>query len=83
MLSVPYWTDDDGGFIAPNYHFCPDYKLDSFFQLKHIGWVDPNFDDFPDLLDLTFFFDCFTVQFFHVHDSNDVVDTLIPLEWFL
>ena len=82
MLSVPYWTDDDGGFIAPNYHFCPDYELDSFFQLTHIGWVDPNFDDFPDLLDLTFFFDCFKVEFSPIHDSHDVVDTLILLEWF-
>ena len=59
MLSVPYWTDDGGGFIAPNYHFCPDYELDSFFQLMHIGWVDPNFDDFPDLSNLEFFLDEF------------------------
>ena len=82
MLSVPYWTDDDGGFIAPNYHFCPNYELDSFFQLTHVGWVDPNFDDFPNLSDLTFFLDCFRVHFSPIHATHDVVDTLILLEWF-
>ena len=81
MLLIPYWTHDDGSFIAPNYHFCPDYELDHFFQLKHVGWVDPNFDDFPDLTDLTFFFDNFSVPFSN-HATNNVVDTLILLEWF-
>ena len=83
MLSIPYWTDDNGGFIASNYHFCPDYELDSFFQLTHIGWVDPNFDDFPDLSDLEFFLDGFRVHFSPIHAvTHDVVDTLILLEWF-
>ena len=82
MLSVPYWTNDDGGFIAPNYHFCPDYELDSSFQLTHIGWVDPNFNDFPDLSNLELFFNEFRVHFSPVHATHDIVDTLILLEWF-
>ena len=82
MLMISYWTHDDSSFIAPNYHFCPDYELDSFFQLTHIGWVDPNFSNFPDLSDLDLFFKNFPVQFFPFSATDNVVETLILLKWF-
>ena len=82
MLVIPFWTDNSGRIVVSNYHFCPDYDLDSFFSLVHISWVDPNFDDFPDLSDLDNFFVMYQVLFVSIPATDDALDTLIYLGWF-
>ena len=82
MLVIPNWTDNSGRIVALNYHFCPDYDLEQFFSLVYIGWVEPSFDDFPDLADLDNFYQMFQVPFVSIPATDDVLDTLIYLEWF-
>ena len=82
MLVIPHWTDSSGHIVALNYHFCPDYNLEQFFSLVHVGWVKPNFVDFPDLSGLDNFFEMYQVPFVSVPATDDVLDTLIYLGWF-
>lgn len=82
MLVIPFWIDSSGHIVALNYQFCLDYDLDIFFSLVHVGWVDPNFEDFPDLSDLDNFFAMYRVPFVSVPATDDVLDTLIYLGWF-
>ena len=82
MLVIPFWTDNSGHIVVSNYHFCPDYDLDYFFSLVHVGWVEPNFDDFPDLSDLDNFFSMYRVPFVSIPKTDDVQNILIYMEWF-